>query len=1274
MVVEITLKTENEERRVSALVDSGAEANCIRRSLALQLDLPVLADRVTPLASPEGKKIYSYGDHSIRVAATDTLGDRRETDVRLVSCDFDLAGVEVILGYPWLQQVDPLISFKETTWRYPIKGKELEILSAKKFARAVKNEAYIFVLTTVPAPGGRRVAAVSVMRTNSIPREYRDFAEVFSTKAAGMLPDHHTMEHRIELESGSQPPYGPIYALSEKELEVLREYLESSLVKGWIRRSTSPAGAPIMFVPKKGGGLRLCVDYRGLNRITVKNRTPLPLISETLDRLRGAKVFTKLDLKDAYHRLRIREGDEWKTAFRTRYGHFEYCVMPFGLSNAPATFQAYINHALRGLVDVTCVVYLDDILIYSEDPRQHTQAVRDVLERLQQHQLFANLDKCEFSTERVEFLGFVIGPDGISMEPSRIAAIEDWPVPKSVRDVQVFLGFANFYRRFVLAYSRVAKGLSDLLKGSDKTGSKFVWTKEAAESFKKLKATFTTAPMLRHFDPSLRILVETDASGFAVAGTISQLFGEEADARWHPIAFYSKKMTAVECRYETHDTELLAIVLAFRTWRHYLAYSQRPIVVKTDHNNLKYFMTKRKLNSRQARWAEELAAFDFVLEYRAGRSNPADGPSRRPDLAGNDVEDTSLPTLHNKLREAEQRALWVAAMSRYAVPAMPQEEAQERSHNKLRDVEQEALWVAAIRRYAVPVTPQEKAQERGTRHSSISEMLRNSEEKEVHLGDGAAKEFRLLEPVAGIAGCKQYVPRVVATLAARPETAYTETRETLIELLLKLQGQDPFVTERQYERFSKGTRAGDIRTWVLDANGLLRHRDAVYVPDDPAVKAELLQANHDDPLGGHFGAGKTLEILQRKYFWQNMRKDVREHVQTCDVCQRTKVKRHRPYGALSSFPIPSRPWQEITLDFITGLPPSRFRGKVYDSILVLVDRYTKMARYVPTTKEITAPELAELFVLHVVKDFGIPAGMTSDRGSVFTSKFWATLCFYLKIRRRLSTAFHPQTDGQTENLNQTLEQYLRCYTNYQQDDWASKLALAEFTYNNSQHSTTGVSPFYALYGFHPTVEINAGDSVPEGEAPAATERVKKIQEERQILEERWQDAVAAQKRHYDKKHIAKEFKLEQKVMLRAKNIRQLRPSVKLADRYLGPFDIVEIIGEHKQAYRLKLPPSYKKIHDVFHVSLLEPWYPRSSAVLELDPVEIDGDEEYEVQSILAHREGKKGREYLVRWKGYSPADDTWEPPDHLANAEEEVQEYLGKGKSAMQAKRRRRKR
>ena len=301
-----------------------------------------------------------------------------------------------------------------------------------------------------------------------IPPEYRDLADVFSKRKADQLPPHRGhLDHSILLEPDARPQFGPIYNLSEVELETLRKYIEENLEKGFIRPSTSPFGAPVLFVKKNDGSLRLCVDYRALNRITVKNRYPLPLISQLLDRLKHAKYYTKIDLRSAYNLLRIAQGDEWKTAFRTRYGHFEYCVMPFGLTNAPATFQSYINAALRPFLDKFAIAYIDDILIYSNSLEEHHEHVRTILKTLLEHGLYASLEKCQFSVEEVDFLGYVITPNGVAMERGRIDSIQEWPVPKSVHDIQVFLGFCNFYCRFILGYSCVVLPITNLLRTKD---------------------------------------------------------------------------------------------------------------------------------------------------------------------------------------------------------------------------------------------------------------------------------------------------------------------------------------------------------------------------------------------------------------------------------------------------------------------------------------------------------------------------------------------------------------------------------------------------------------------------------------------------------------------------------------------------------------------------------------------------------------------------------------------------------------------------------------
>jgi hypothetical protein len=253
-----------------------------------------------------------------------------------------------------------------------------------------------------------------------VPQEYHGYLSVFKEKREPVQPPHRHHDHGIPLIDHEVPPFEPLRALDETRLQVLREYLDSSVKRGWIRCSTSPVGAPIHFVKKKDGGLRLCVDYRGLNAITVKDRTPLPLIAEALDHLSKAKIYTKLDVKDAYHNLRIAKGDEWKTAFRTKYGLYEYLVMPFGLTNAPASFQRWMNEVLSDYLDIFCIAYLDDILIYSDDIHQHRQHVQLILERLKDVGLTLKATKCEFHMQKTEYLGYIIAPEGISMDPEKV--------------------------------------------------------------------------------------------------------------------------------------------------------------------------------------------------------------------------------------------------------------------------------------------------------------------------------------------------------------------------------------------------------------------------------------------------------------------------------------------------------------------------------------------------------------------------------------------------------------------------------------------------------------------------------------------------------------------------------------------------------------------------------------------------------------------------------------------------------------------------------------
>ncbi|XP_029318573.1 uncharacterized protein LOC115028841 [Cottoperca gobio] len=418
--------------------------------------------------------------------------------------------------------------------------------------------------------------------------EYHDLAEIFSKKRATSLPPHRPFDCAIDLLPGSFPTRGRIFSLSPAETQAMEDYIKDSLTAGIIRPSSFPAGAGFFFVGKKDGGLRPCIDYRGLNKITVRNRYPLPLMTAAFELLQGATVFTKLDLRNAYHLVRVREGDEWKTSFNTPTGHYEYLVMPFGLTDAPAVFQALINEVLRETLNRFVFVYLDDILIFSKSLHEHVHHVRVVLQRLLESHLFVKPEKCEFHVSEVSFLGFILSKGSLITDPKKTQVIRDWPQPSSVKEVQRFIGFANFYRKFIRNFSAVAAPMTDLTK---KTSGPFKWSPVAERAFQDLKVRFSSAPILTLPDLSLPFMVEVDASDVAVGAVLSQ---RPADGKLRPCAFFSARLSPAERNYDVGDRELLAIKMALEEWRHWLEGAQHPFVVWTDHKNLEYIQRAKQ--------------------------------------------------------------------------------------------------------------------------------------------------------------------------------------------------------------------------------------------------------------------------------------------------------------------------------------------------------------------------------------------------------------------------------------------------------------------------------------------------------------------------------------------------------------------------------------------------------------------------------------------------------------------------------------------------------
>jgi hypothetical protein len=379
------------------------------------------------------------------------------------------------------------------------------------------------------------------------------------------------------------------------------------LKKGYICPSVSPWGAPILFVKKKDGTLRLCIDFRQLNKAIVKNKYPLPRIDDLFDQLRGENIFSKIDLRSGYHQVRIKEEDISKTTFRTRYGHYEFVVVPFGLTNAPVVFMCLMNDIFRNYLDKFVIVFLDDILIYSKLEEEHEHHLRLVLQVLREHQLYAKLRKCSFYQEQIHYLGHIISEEGIVVDPKKIEAIRGWPTPRNVSRSRYFMGLVGYYMRFIEGFSRISHPITSL----QKKGTKFEWTTKCEENFQLLKELLTSAPILKIADPNENFVVCTDACKEGLGGVLTQ--------NGHVISYESRNIKEHERNYATHDLELASIVHALKMWRHYLMGNK--FELRIDHSGLKYLFEQPTLNARKTRWLEFLSEYDFDIKHIKGKEN-----------------------------------------------------------------------------------------------------------------------------------------------------------------------------------------------------------------------------------------------------------------------------------------------------------------------------------------------------------------------------------------------------------------------------------------------------------------------------------------------------------------------------------------------------------------------------------------------------------------------------------------------------------------------------
>jgi hypothetical protein len=1295
----------------------------------------------------------------------------------------------------------------------------------------------------------------------------KEFSDVFADSLPCGQPPGRGHELHIELVPGAKPPARVPPRINDKHSKFETKWLKDMLDKKLISKSQSQYAAPHFYVEKPEtattGEYRAVTDFRALNAVTVKNRYPLPRADQLFDKLTKAKYFTKIDLRTGFYQILINELDRHKTAFTTSQGLFEYNVLPMGLCNSPGVFMQLMNDTFADFLNKFVLVFLDDIIVYSNTLEEHEQHVRQALLRLRQQKLYAKASKSALCKREVEFLGHMVGVNGLRVMQDKIEAVQEWPKPKNIRELRAFLGLAGYYRRFVRNFSAIALPLTELTRNVTRQKLELSWGAKEQKAFVELQKALQSTPVLVLPDPAREFVVHCDASGYAVGAVLQQDHGKGLQ----PVAFMSKKMVGAETRYPVHEQELLAIVSALTTWRHYLEGATHPVRVRTDHKSLTHFQTQPMLSGRQQRWMETLSQFDYTVEYVKGQENQAaDALSRRGDHLDKGAPSERPPayvdpvrvTLQlkkafelNKIMVLEDRSMMAefnamdAVMRRRADRGGRQEELQRIAQRAAAD--RSATEVIPLNEIApnrpppdahgVRTTPTQrctatnkKGGQCGSRtakgrychvHMASKDGLRVKKSAIAGMGLFATRDFAIGENVADYTGDMlmlthdkiggEYALELTtrkAIDAARTNTAYgryindprgsdlTANTEFVVnpargtgrlratvriskgdEILVSYGAQywrtyghraklpvrpaadarrkqaapaaaaaaapppaaqrrapalavghgrkqaagerlitvgrgikravaardihEPIdLTEVSVSTFSSqladafekacaddpayaadlkkrrsDTPSDDLDTRaVVDEfivrDGRLFHRTSgcLLVPADKALRTLLIRESHDAAMAGHFGRDKTIEQMQRRFTWTKMEQEVELYVKTCEQCQRNKPSQQRTPGLLMPIEPPNYQGHTWSMDYITQLPPCTRTGN--DAIVVFVCKLTKLKHIVACKTDIDAPSTARLFLDGVVRLHGMPERIISDRDPRFTANFWQAFWAGLGTTLSMSTAYHPETDGQTENANRTLEIMLRSVINFEQDDWDDHLPAAELAMNNARNETTGFSPFYMFYGRDARLPLDlALAPLTKARAnPSAADALARWRAALVRAQENTKTAQRRQKKYADEHRRALTFKVGDRVLLATANLKlvgEAKRARKFTERYIGPFRVKAV--RNANAYELELPPSMR-IHPTINISQLKEYHDGSAAfptrpapLTRPEPAAInnDGSPEWAVERILDHRRSgrKKTLQYLILWKGYAVHEATWERVEMLDGALELVVDY-----------------
>ncbi|KAM0735252.1 Retrovirus-related Pol polyprotein from transposon 17.6 [Formica fusca] len=968
-----------------------------------------------------------------------------------------------------------------------------------------------------------------------------------------------------------------------------------------ITPSASPFNAPLWIVPKKAAAdgkrkWRMVIDFRKLNEKTVGDAYPLPNIVEILDQLGCAKYFSIFDLAQGFHQIPMAPEDQEKTAFSTPYGHYEYQRMPFGLKNAPATFQRLMDNVLTGLQGNELFVYLDDIVVYARSLKEHDVKVKELMQRLREANLQLQPDKCQFLRHEVAYLEHIIGNDGVRPDPSKIKAVEHFPIPRNYKNIKQFLGLVGYYRRFIKNFSKIAKPLTDLLK-KDKI---FAWTPSQENAFNSLKRELLKEPVLQYPNFKEPFLLTTDASGYAIGGVLSQgQIGKDL-----PISYISRTLNEVEGRYSTIEKECLAVVYCVTYFRHYLY--GRKFTILTDHKPLVWLHSIKDPSSRLWKWRLKLSEYEYEIQYKTGKTNVvANALSRNPPVPDASIlpltksDDDSNESLFSYQTATQQSRPSItfpsnasdenALLTPPATTRIPSqfyfpntenlneklnEQAQELNQSDSETSEEDTGDESEDNISASP-QPRSSGEENDFRINETRDSLLSRKDNHII--------FTTLEGHPYDKGAKDYLaenklPTYKDLTFARVKITNLNNGKYLINIPIKQ--NEKIQTER--DDIIEGLRSlrdamielnlktisiaqndmYDMIPWIFVYKNLKRFLSDLSITITvckslvrcPGIteKTNIIYEKHATKIGGHKGINKTYHRIRQNYHWHTMKKDIQDYIRNCKDCQIKKLTRVKTKQPMMITDTPGVAFDKVSMDVVGPLPITS-RNNSY--ILTIQDLLTKYSIATPM-ETADSFSIANAFIKDFVCIYGAPRALLTDQAPTFFTSLMKAIASYFKIKQCRTTAYHPQSNGSIERSHHVLTEYLKMYTS-QNSEWDEHIKPAMFAYNTSVHEGTNYTPYSLIFGHlprTPSSSVIPEDATEQPYQDYLTNLFKILKNSQGLAKQNLIQSKEKSKIYYDKRINVQNFKVNDKVYLLKEPIK-----AKLDDQYTGPYKILEML-------------------------------------------------------------------------------------------------------------------